>query len=76
MVVTMGRARRFNYASDDLHRASGPSRTALVNEVRCKRCDEEAVFDGNGGEWCPSCRSSKYLVVRQCLYRLVDVALD
>ena len=56
-------------------RAATP-RTVVKQEFVCEECGSKSRFDGNGGKWCPVCETSDYLVRRERLYRLVEIALD
>jgi len=59
-----------------LDRAPGPPRTVLQLECSCTRCGGGTEFDGNGGEWCPRCRTSNYVTSKRRLYQLVEVEID
>ena len=69
----MGRGKGISAASGS---SADSPRNVLRVELHCSRCGQRSAFDGNGGEWCPRCRSAEHLVKRERLYRLVELALD
>jgi hypothetical protein len=51
------------------------SRVIEQGWYECSMCGSESSFNGNGGEWCAECETSRHLVAYTARYEMVAVSI-